>query len=107
MENTQNKEALNGNEARYLRAKERIQEVKKFYANAMSYAGFTVFLAVINYYMNEWRYMWFLWVVFFWGIAIATQAIKLYGANLFFGKDWEQRKIKELMNDDLQNNKWD
>ena len=102
----ENKESINNKEAKYLRAKERIQEVKKFYTNVMSYVGFIAFLGFINYYTNEWRYMWFLWAAFGWGIGIATQAIKVFGANLFLGKDWEQRKIKEFMKEDVQYNKW-
>ncbi|MET6991717.1 2TM domain-containing protein [Sediminicola arcticus] len=39
-------------ENKYLRAKERVAEIKKFYSNLTSYAVFISFLAIVNYYTN-------------------------------------------------------
>lgn len=49
-------------EKRYERAKERVEELKKFYNNLFSYVIIIGFLAGLNYYQNEWRYAWFLWL---------------------------------------------
>ncbi|MBT8285612.1 MAG: 2TM domain-containing protein, partial [Flavobacteriaceae bacterium] len=51
-------------ENKYLRAKERVDRLKKFYANLTSYVLVISALALINYATNEWRYMWFLWAAF-------------------------------------------
>jgi len=50
--------------------------------------------------------MWFLWAAFGWGLGLAFKAIKVFGMNPFFGKDWEERKIREFMKEDEQQNKW-
>ena len=41
-----------------------------------------------------------------WGIILVFHAIKVFGNTSIFGKDWEERKIREFLNDDENNNKW-
>jgi len=105
MEYIEIKESRDSNDAKYFRAKERIAEMKKFYNGLLSYIVFIAFLGALNYYTNEWRYMWFLWAAFGWGLGIAFQAIKVFGMNPFFGRNWEERKIREFMEED-EKNKW-
>lgn len=83
-----------------IRAKERVADLKKFYSGLMSYALVISVLAAINYYFDEWRYPWFLWAAFGWGIGLIFQAFKLFGRNPFLSKNWEERKIKEYMDND-------
>jgi len=106
MEILEIRETTSKQDAKYLRAKERITEVKKFYSKLLSYAVFIVFLGALNYYTNGWSYMWFLWVAFGWGIGLTFKAIKVFGMNPFFGRNWEERKIKEFMEEDEQKNRW-
>jgi hypothetical protein len=91
---------------KYYRAKERVEQIKKFYTSLTSYVVVISFLAALNYYNNEWRYAWFLWAAFGWGIGLVFHAIKVFSLNPFFGKDWEERKIKEFMNDNENENRW-
>ena len=93
-------------ENKYLRAKERVDELKKFYGNLTSYVLVITGLAILNYYTNGWSYMWFLWAAFGWGIGLIFHAIGTFNLNPFFGKDWEKRKIKELMDKDEKQRKW-
>ena len=93
-------------ENKYLRAKERVDELKKFYGNLTSYVLVITGLAILNYYTNGWSYMWFLWAAFGWGIGLIFHAIGTFDLNPFFGKDWEKRKIKELMDKDENQGKW-
>ena len=94
-------------ENKYLRAKERVDGLKKFYGNLLSYVLVISFLAFINYWDNQWSYMWFLWAAFGWGIGIIFHAIGTFNLNPFFGKDWEERKIKEIMREDEHKNRWE
>lgn len=87
-------------ENKYIRAKERVAEIKKFYTSLFFYIVFIAFLAGLNYYTNEWSYMWFLWAALGWGIGLIFQAAKAFNWNPFINKDWEERKIKELMDKD-------
>lgn len=94
-------------ENKYLRAKEKVECLKKFYGNLTSYLLVISFLAILNYYTNEWRYMWFLWAAFGWGIGLVFHALKTFDLNPFFGRDWEERKIKELMREDDDLKRWE
>lgn len=97
---------FNKNEIKYIKAKERVEELKKFYGNLTSYILVISLLAGINYWTNEWRYMWFLWAAFGWGIGLFFHAINTFRWNPFFGKDWEERKINEIMEKEKNDTKW-
>ncbi|MBP2833436.1 2TM domain-containing protein [Aquimarina sp. U1-2] len=90
---------------RYERARERVEELKKFYNNVISYVLVIGFLAGLNYYQNEWYYPWFLWAALGWGIGLTFHAIKAYRINPVFNKDWEEQKIKKYMAEDQNKNK--
>ncbi|WP_224489470.1 2TM domain-containing protein [Robertkochia flava] len=85
---------------RYQRAKDRVYELKKFYGNLTSYIFVVILLASINYFTNGFSYPWFLWVAGFWGLGLIFHAAKIYGFGLFFGKDWEDRKIRQFMEEE-------
>lgn len=87
-------------ENKYLRAEQRVAEIKKFYTGIISYVIFISLLGALNYYINEWRYMWFLWAAFGWGIGLVFQAAKAFQWNPFMGKNWEERKLKEFMEEE-------
>lgn len=87
---------------RYNKAKKRVAELKKFYSSLTTYFVFIVFLAGVNYYTNQFRSMWFLWAAFGWGIGIFFHALKVFNLNPLFGKDWEERKVKEYMDREKQ-----
>ncbi len=94
-------------ESKYLRARERVDILKKFYGHLTSYLIIIPLLAIINYWTNEWRYMWFLWAAFGWGIGIFFHAISIFNLSPFFNKDWENRKIREFMEQEERTNKWE
>ena len=99
---------IDNKENKYIRAKERVDEIKGFYGNLTAYVIVITGLAILNYYLNEWSYMWFLWAAFGWGIGLIFHAINTYRWNPFFGKDWEERKIKEFMDKDNEGRtKWE
>lgn len=106
MEYLEVKQTKNYADAKYLRAKERITEVKEFYSKLLRSVLTIALLAAINYYTNEWRYMWFLWAALGISISMAYKASKVFGMNPFFSKDWEERKIQEFMNEDEKQNRW-
>ncbi len=85
---------------KYIRAKEKVAQMRKFYSGLTKYIFVIALLAGINYYQNEWSNAWFLWAAFGWGIGLVFHAVKVFGLNPFFGKNWEERKIKEYMDKD-------
>lgn len=97
---------------KYLRAKEKVEELKKFYSNLTSYLVVIPGLAIINYLTNDFHYVWFLWPALGWGIGLVFHAAKAFGWSPIFNGDWEERKIREYMDRDNQekgltkNQKW-
>jgi hypothetical protein len=94
-------------ESKYMRAKERVGELKKFYAHVWSYIMVITVLALINYLTNGFSYMWFLWAAFGWGVGVMFHAIGTFNLNPFFGKGWEEKKIREFMKEEEdETTKW-
>ncbi|MDT0676243.1 2TM domain-containing protein [Autumnicola musiva] len=76
----------------YFRASQRVKEIKEFYGNLISYCVVIPFLIFINYY-TYWRFQWFWFPLFGWGIGLAIHGFSVFG----YGSDWEERKIREIM----------
>ncbi len=93
-------------ENKYIRARERVETLKKFYGKIGSGLIAIAITGGINYYLNAWENPWFLWVVFGVSISIFFKAIKIFNLNPFMGKDWEERKIQELIKEDENQKKW-
>ena len=44
---------------------------------------------------------------FFWGIGLTIYGARIFRPDLFFGAEWEERKIKKIMQkEQLQTQKW-
>ncbi len=85
------------NDEKYEKAKKRVEELKKFYSNLTTYVVINVILIIINLVTNPGN-LWFYWVTIFWGIAILLHASKVFVLKgKVFGEEWEQKKIKEIM----------
>lgn len=92
------------------RAKKRVQEIKGYYKHLASYVLVNAFLIAVNYFDLEpgetfWEFSTFS-VAFFWGIGLFFHTINVFGRNFLLGEDWEEKKIKEIM-DRKQNTKWE
>jgi len=75
----------------------RVAEIKKFYSKIIKYVVFILFFTVLSYWNNNEVSNWVLWVAFLWGIMLVFKAFKVFYFNPFFGKKWEERKIKKIM----------
>ncbi len=86
-------------QARYDQAKKHVQELKGFYRHLSSYVLINAFLIAINLITSP-NELWFYWPLFGWGIGIIAHAVSVFGGARFLGKEWEERKIRELMDKD-------
>lgn len=84
----------NNEELVLIKAKRKVEELKKFYGHLTTYLAVNLFLMAINL-LTEPSFLWFLIPLFAWGIAIISQGMKVYDYNLFLGKNWEDRKMQE------------
>lgn len=85
------------------RAKEKVDKIKGFYGNITSYIIIIPFLAFVNYFTDGFRFPWVLFPMVGWGIGIIFHYMDTFGHSLFLGKKWEERKLKEFMNNEQFN----
>ena len=82
-------------EEKYIRAKKKVEKMKRFYKHLSSWMFTSVFLMVLFFVLRMPPWITFV-VVAGWGIGIAAEAVEVFG---FPGIDhnWEDRKIREEM----------
>jgi len=82
----------------YFRAKKRVEELKGFYGNIISYCCVIPFLVFINLRYSP-GFQWFWFSAVGWGFGVVMHAFKVFG----YSSDWEERKIREIL--EKENNK--
>ncbi|MEM1312292.1 MAG: 2TM domain-containing protein [Patescibacteria group bacterium] len=80
----------------YEQARREVNKIKDFYYHLGIYTLVNIFLLLIDV-VPDGSWDWSYWVLFGWGIAIGLQAIELYtlGSSVF--KDWEDKKVEEIV----------
>ncbi|NRT11900.1 histidine kinase [Flavobacterium sp. 14A] len=85
----------------YYRAKKRVEELKGFYGNLISYCCVVPIIIFINLRFSP-QFHWFWFSVGGWGFGVIMHAFKVFGIN----PNWEERKIQEILNKSDNNKKW-
>lgn len=86
-------------EQRYYKAQKRVKEIKGFYTHLTIYCCIIPVIIFINL-KYEPSFHWFWFSVLGWGMGLFFHWMAIFGYRLLgFGKDWEERKIKEFMNE--------
>ena len=83
-------------EKRYKLAKKRVEKLKVFYLHLGIYIASIPFFIYLNYVSNV-NFPWAFFPIFGWGIGVLNHASEAFNYSPFFGKKWEERKIRELM----------
>jgi hypothetical protein len=83
---------------RYEKAKEQVEAIKGFYGNLVAYMIVIPILMYINYRTTS--FAWFIFPALGWGFGLVGHGLQAFGYNPIFGKSWEERKIKQYMEDD-------
>lgn len=91
---------------KYIQAKERVRKIKGFYTHLTVYILVNTFITLTVFYNSgldkEINFGTFsTWI--FWGIGVFFHGLNIFGKHLIFSKDWEKRKIQELMDNDIDN----
>jgi sensor histidine kinase YesM len=85
----------------YYRAKKRVEQLKGFYGNLISYCCVIPILIFVNLtYMPQFHWFWF--SAAGWGFGLTMHAFKVFG----YGTDWEERKIKEILEKEDNKQSW-
>jgi sensor histidine kinase YesM len=82
-----------------MKAKERVENLKGFYGNLISYCCVIPILVFIN--LNTGGFQWFWFPLLGWGLGVSFHALETFG----YGKSWEEKKIQEILNKGKQT-KW-
>jgi sensor histidine kinase YesM len=85
----------------YYRAKKRVDELKGFYGNLISYCCVIPFLIYINLTFSP-HFQWFWFSAAGWGFGLTMHALKVFG----YSSNWEQRKIQEILRKEEQKQTW-
>lgn len=87
---------------KYEKARQRVKKLKGFYVHLAIFVVINGFILVNNYiatlYSNEsfWQIKSFFTLIA-WGIGLGFHAFNVFGKDLIFSKEWEERKLKEFM----------
>ncbi|MGV3696564.1 2TM domain-containing protein [Flavobacterium sp.] len=98
---------LSPEEIKYQEALKRVKKIKGFYSHLMVFIVINTMIIVVNTSNSSepfWRWQNFT-TAFFWGIGLLAHGLSVFLPTMMLGKNWEERKIKELM-DKEKNNKW-
>lgn len=80
----------------YAEIQKKVAKQKDFYRSLIAFCIVIPILAVIDFLTSN-----FPWVIFptlGWGLSLLFHGFSAFNYNPFFGKKWEERKIKEYMN---------
>ena len=82
-------------------ALERAEMLQGYYTHLLVYVVVNTGLFLINLFTKgddgSW---WFYWPLLGWGIAVAIHGAVTFGVEGPLGKQWEDRKIRELLDED-------
>lgn len=89
------------NDIKYLEAKKRVKKLKGFYIHLTIYILVNLLIVFINIqnlkpgesYFKPENFI----TLFFWGIGLLAHAMSVFVPQFVLGKNWEEKKIRELM----------
>ena len=85
----------------YYRAKKRVEELKGFYGNLISYCVVIPILVFINLKFSP-QFQWFWFSAGGWGFGLIMHALKVFG----YSSNWENRKIQEILKNEANKQTW-
>jgi hypothetical protein len=101
----------------YNMAYKKVKKIKGFYSHLRVYLIVNVIIIISNLNRDFFGHSayenglldWHTYsTALYWGIALLIHAFTVFGPDVFFGRDWEQRKIKEYMEKETSNpHKWE
>ncbi|MFV5701123.1 2TM domain-containing protein [Flavobacterium sp. XS2P12] len=97
-------------ELQYKEAIARVKKIKGFYTHLIVYIVVNLMIVVLNIKDLDVGESYWQWrnftTAFFWGIGLTSHALSTFMPNWIFGKNWEEKKIKEFMEKE-KSEKWE
>ena len=96
-----------GTPQREIAIRRRVHRIAEFYRHLMVYVIIIGLLWIVNAFTinngtlpTKWYSWWAIWPTLGWGIGLLTHGITALPVWGFFSEEWEDRKVKELMERD-------
>lgn len=99
-------------ESSYKAAQKKVKDIKGFYIHLLVYLFVNIALVVADAEITNFG-NWNLevsnfYTAFFWGIGLLAHWASVFGSGVLLGKNWEEKKIRELMEKEReQRQKWE
>lgn len=96
----------------YEQAVKKVKKMKGFYIHAAVYVVVNIMIVIVNIQELKPNESFFHWQNFstaiFWGIGLLAHGLSTFAPDWVLGKNWEERKIKEFMNQENEiKNRWE
>lgn len=88
----------------YIRAKKKVDSIKGFYWHLAVYLVINAFIVISIVSQSHVSFMSFqvFSIPLFWGVGLFFHFIGVFGPDIFFSQNWEERKIKQFMEKENQ-----
>ena len=86
-------------EIKYQEAQKQVKKIKGFYTHLIVFILVNIYVIIKKtQHIDEGETIWHAFkLAFFWGIGLVFHGLKTFDIIPYFGKNWEERKIKEMM----------
>lgn len=78
----------------YREAEKRLKKIKSFYKNLANWAGVSLFMLALDYFLSG-GISWSKYPVFFWGISLLMQVFQVIRLQRM-DKSWEERQMRRF-----------
>ena len=78
----------------YREAEKRLKKIKSFYKNLANWAGVSLFMLALDYFLSG-GISWSKFPVFFWGISLLMQVFQVIRLQRM-DKSWEERQMRRF-----------
>ncbi len=79
-------------------ARRHVRGLRRFYHHLLTYVLVNSGLATINLLTNP-HHLWFIWPLLGWSLWLAIDALSTFARSRCLGRDWEEAKIRKLLQD--------
>ncbi|OOV18855.1 2TM domain-containing protein [Flavobacterium sp. LM4] len=91
---------------RYYQAQKKVKEIREFYQHLTVFLLCNPIVIAVNL-MTSSGYLYFWYSLLGWGVAIILHGLKAFDRFPFFSKEWEKRKIDEILEKENNKQKWE
>jgi len=84
---------------RYKKAAKKVKDIKGFYVHLFWFIIINLMLLFLNLKYSP-NHIWFFYTTFGWGIGVIAHGIFVFGKNIWFSKEWENRQLERIIKEE-------